>query len=616
MEYNFNLNNISGVNTQAINVSNIANVRLMSGNTNATLLNSTSNNGIILNGVVQSSSLDGTISLQTDLGNINFHSNIVIKKSAEMSLKIEQKNNELIAKIISIDGVSPAKYAAIQNNHNLNVDDEVTTSSNLIVPPNIDSEGDINIPQNNSGNLANPIIRGVFLQPVKLEDKVAKLNPIIAANNLIKAGSSLQLQITNILIPDEVSINDLVMQNNSASYNISEKSTINNQSQNGNAPLIGNSNKVIASPNNPVIKTEIAQPITNDEVINDKQPTTNVDIGAKNLNITAAKTLTNLLNQYVKPPINQAMEAFGNIVNTNAETNMKQFSGVVLEQASNREITLQSDIGMVKLFLTTPLPKGSIVNFNLLQIEQVRGSDLPESVVLPNIINDEMLESLSEIVDLKHIGSLNAAVNNNMQSHIIPRLGATLTSELIFLLSAVKAGDLEDFISAPLKQKIAQSVDGDAKISKLKAAFQHLKQDFKLEADNNWQHMLIPLYDGEKINPINLFLKQQKGNKATKTNDVSHFMLELTLDNLGLMQFDGLVQRNKNIAPIFKQFDLIIRSEKPLINDMKQHINQIFNEYCQISGSIGVIQFRGGSSAIIPPPKIDMTAINLDDLIV
>jgi hypothetical protein len=649
MEYNFNIGNISGINNQISNVSNIANVKLTSGNTNAALLNSISNNSIILNGVVQNSSTNGAITLQTELGQINLQSNFFIKKGAEIALKIEQKQNagysELIAKLISIDGVSPAKYIAIQNNHNLNVHDEIIASSEVIASNNI--EGIITESEVASTNLASPIIRGVFLQSSKITpDLIALINGAaqnnVIDNNLIKTGTALQLQISNIMIPDEVSLNDFLLQNNSATSNapinnlqITDKRAVtptNLSTALPTSPLPKaealTNNQTTASPAKPSPLTpNIAPPpatIADGGDLTNSQPEA---LNPKPYSLTPnqanqPKTLSNILTQYIKPQINNAISSLSNITSNNNAKPTLAFSGVVLEQTSNREVTLQTDIGIIKLFLSTPLPKGSIVQFNLLQIEQVRGNDVIDPNIAATVSDSEILEALSEIVELKHVS--NAPTSNFSGSHIVPRLGATLGSEILFLISAFKAGNLQDFIGANFKQKINETIEGETKINKLNAAFQHLKGDFKLEEENNWQHMLIPLYDGEKINPINFFLKNQKGNKASKTNDISHFMLELRLDDFGIMQLDGLVQRNKYNTPKTKQFaskfaskfDLIIRSENPFPSIMKQEIANIFNEYCQITGNRGTIQFRSGANAIQPPPKITNTNHNLNELIV
>jgi hypothetical protein len=611
MEYNLTPPNSA---TNAVN--NIASVRLSLDNTNPAILPQLAKGGAVLNGVVQNRTREGMVLLQTDFGSINLKSELFLKRGAELVIKIEQKQAELIAKIISINGLSPNKYQEmIDGEATTLTQDKVTTSSNIIAKQ-VNSNQPAPAPaQSNqvllNPNISSPTLRGVFVQQPKIAPELLQqIAPNITESPNI--GTALQLKIINILLPednvnDELAtlynlVNDEMIPHNDINQPIPAK-------QNAGLPNFNLSN------NNELLAPEEAQLPS--------PATTN----AANASPKAIpKTLNYHKNMLVITPssdnhLEPASLTKSPIINS-APPNPAQFNGVVLHQANMRELTMQTEMGMVKLFLTTPIPKGAVIQFELLQLEQVRGGN-----ALPELSPEELLQqkaipatlpALEEIVELKHIGSIPTPLP--LQPHIVPRFGANLAAEVLFFLNAITGGThaginpainkphhdiLQNWLGDELMQQITANDEGGKKTSILNNELNMLKQSFANAPAEQWQSALIPLYDGQQVRPIQFFMKKKQSANKGITQTTNHFMLELELSNIGVMQLDCLVQQQNNQhGQNFTKFDMIIRKQNAWEDSMKSDIINIFTNVQQISGLKGAVQFKHGKDAIAPHPEI------------
>ena len=71
------------------------------------------------------------------------------------------------------------------------------------------------------------------------------------------------------------------------------------------------------------------------------------------------------------------------------------------------------------------------------------------------------------------------------------------------------------------------------------------------------------------------------------------FIIDLELDRLGRLQFDGLVQGKD------KRFYLILRSAGDLPQQISHDIRQIFEDACEVTGIKGEIVFQSGPSEFV-----------------
>ena len=111
-------------------------------------------------------------------------------------------------------------------------------------------------------------------------------------------------------------------------------------------------------------------------------------------------------------------------------------------------------------------------------------------------------------------------------------------------------------------------------------------------AGGDWRAFLVPLYDGNHVHPLRLFLRDQKGRRgqsdgADQERDATRFVLEVEMSRLGEMQLDGLVHA--------KRFDLILRTRQALPPVMRQDITKIFEDANEAAGTSGSIGFQASS---------------------
>jgi hypothetical protein len=90
---------------------------------------------------------------------------------------------------------------------------------------------------------------------------------------------------------------------------------------------------------------------------------------------------------------------------------------------------------------------------------------------------------------------------------------------------------------------------------------------------------------------VRLFVKRdrrQSSQQQARREEDTRFVVEVTLSQMGDMQMDGLVRRRGEGT----EFDLFIRSLRPLPADIQQDIVHIYDQTGQIAGYRGQLVFQ------------------------
>jgi hypothetical protein len=278
-------------------------------------------------------------------------------------------------------------------------------------------------------------------------------------------------------------------------------------------------------------------------------------------------------------------------------------------QSSNpRELVLQSNFGTLKLFVNSPLPKGSIVQFDLVQAAQVRGGAAPKPDISPL---PSHFDAFDEITELIHYQPNSV---NKVPPHIIPRPGPALAAEMLFLMTALQGGDLRKWMGEDNLRYLNASGKSDL-VAALSNEYSALKTIPADSRDGQWHHILIPLNGDGAVKPVELFFKrQQHKSKDDGERNTDHFMVDVELTRMGRMQLDGLVQTKANQT----QFDLIVRTHKEWDDAIQQNIRSIYMRAQEISGFGGSVQFRSGKEVmlVIPVDNTSKDASNAGSIMV
>ena len=147
---------------------------------------------------------------------------------------------------------------------------------------------------------------------------------------------------------------------------------------------------------------------------------------------------------------------------------------------------------------------------------------------------------------------------------IIPRPGASLTSSMIFFLSALKGGDLHSWIGEKALRLIERNQPNIS--SRIREDFTTLSRIIEEPAPSDWRVALIPINNGDEIQQIRLLLRQNEKETNEDTTSNTRFVIDVKLSRFGRLQMDGLV-REKG-----KSLDLIIRSDTHLADTIKNDI--------------------------------------------
>lgn len=165
------------------------------------------------------------------------------------------------------------------------------------------------------------------------------------------------------------------------------------------------------------------------------------------------------------------------------------------------------------------------------------------------------------------------------------QLGATA----LLFIAAVRSGDIGSWL-------------GDKKIDALSRAgknnlLSRLTQDLSTlpgraaespALPGEWRPVPLPMFYDGQIQKIALYVKQDNENaenKDKKDGGQTRFIFDLDLDRMGGVQLDGLVRE--------KRFDLVVRTQIPLSEPMRQAMKQSYSHALEDTELHGDISFQG-----------------------
>lgn len=301
------------------------------------------------------------------------------------------------------------------------------------------------------------------------------------------------------------------------------------------------------------------------------------------------------------------------------ETAVTKFTGTIIARESSGDIVVRTPIGIIKLLPESlsglaQLPVGT--NFNI----ELLSSDLPlrpataATPLIPAPLTSlppslDALLRLSggwpTLQDITHWARANAGQNpailRELSDRIIPRLDARMTSGIIFFLAAVRGGDARQWLGQKVSSALEQAGRGDL-IQRLSGEFTLLR-GLLADAPANppppgqWQPLFVPvMYEG-MLSQLRFYVKKEKSKDQKRKQDDTRFVLELELSEMGDLQLDGFVRKQKDSTSV----DMILRSLRRLDAEQEQDIRVIFAEAAEVTGFKGDLQFQVVKSFPVRP---------------
>lgn len=188
----------------------------------------------------------------------------------------------------------------------------------------------------------------------------------------------------------------------------------------------------------------------------------------------------------------------------------------------------------------------------------------------------------------------------------IPQAGPRLAASLSVFAMAQRASDSRAIIGEGVGRALDKAGRRDL-ADRLKGDLESLSTESARPLGNGeWRGYTLPFLNGGIVDPIHLYVRGDSGGERKGGGDAAtdqRFVVDFALSNLGRLQLDGLVRREE------KLFDLIIRTEAKLDEEVRRGIMGIFTEASEVAGTKGGVAFQSGGHWVEPLPATGPTRI-------
>ncbi|MEE9140080.1 MAG: hypothetical protein V3U18_04820 [Alphaproteobacteria bacterium] len=261
------------------------------------------------------------------------------------------------------------------------------------------------------------------------------------------------------------------------------------------------------------------------------------------------------------------------------------------------QVRLQTPLGLLTLSTKALLPPSAHVVVELLGLVQppeAAGFFGPVGAQGAQLTLDRDWPALTEA--LRALGRTDAGLAQNVIDNVIPRPGSGLAASILFLLSALRGGNIRGWLGEPMLQVLERAGHSNL-VARLGEDFTQMSRLATEPATGDWRTWLIPIHDGLAPHLVRLFVKRPpRRNAEDDEHDAgTRFLVEADLSRLGPLQLDGLVKP--------KHFDLIVRSHAVLPRDVRRGISTIFHDALAATGFSGGIAFQATPTFAVAPIK-------------
>ena len=265
--------------------------------------------------------------------------------------------------------------------------------------------------------------------------------------------------------------------------------------------------------------------------------------------------------------------------------------GVIVGRDPAGAMMVRSDAGMVALKSAGEAGVGTRIELELRPLPAPATTGAGKAPAPAALSNGwPALAELSEF-----LAAHDTTVARKFVHKTVPRPNAGLLRSVLFLVSALRGGDVGAWLGADTLQLLRQHGRAPL-IDRLRDDFTRLSAMLEESEPGDWRILNFPILDDGRWNFLNLFARRRSSGDGDE--DETRFVLAFELSQLGDMQLDGLIKPGR--------FDLIVRSVDALAKQMRQDITGIFNQALEIGGYRGGIQFQAGTPFPVDPRQ-DLT---------
>lgn len=269
---------------------------------------------------------------------------------------------------------------------------------------------------------------------------------------------------------------------------------------------------------------------------------------------------------------------------------------------------LHTPFATLKLYTPQPLPTGTT-----LVVEAKPEAHAPQTAAVQPTPEETFYSSATK--DWKSLDdALNWLKTNNPDVardalQKLPVADHRLASSLLFIMAAIKGGDLGEVIGKRAVRILETGAPG--LLFKLRGDMAQIQGNFVSSPLSHWSWVALPMLFGGELQQARLYVSKDapEDEKGVANEGKGHrFILEASMSHLGDLQFDGFVKAQRQ--QMNKSFDLVVRSAQSLGDEVNQGIREIFESSLQISGMRGQVIFQHGSQHFVKPLAEQKTAGN------
>ncbi len=211
-----------------------------------------------------------------------------------------------------------------------------------------------------------------------------------------------------------------------------------------------------------------------------------------------------------------------------------------------------------------------------------------ESAASPLVpIGGKTIPSLQQLIDLWRTQT-NMPLSQFVKT-ALPNVGERFAPQAILYLASVIAGSGKFWLGPKLQKELDKEKSGIGE--KISEDFTAMQKSGVESESQIWRHIPLPLFDGQKLHYAQMYFKNNHSDG--EENQGQRFIIEADLSRLGTMQMDGFI-RDQN-------FNLMVRSHTRLPDNIQQDIRDIFQDYMELSGWNGQINFQNMPNFPVKP---------------
>ncbi len=174
-----------------------------------------------------------------------------------------------------------------------------------------------------------------------------------------------------------------------------------------------------------------------------------------------------------------------------------------------------------------------------------------------------------------------------------------MVANLVAVLAGLRAGNIRGWLNEGTLRAIERARPGLGGRVSDEFARAAPKAD---DSPADWRVQTLPLLHAGTIEPIRLYHRPAPEDEPNGDDAGTRFVLEARLQRQGRLQLDGLLRRPA------RQFDLFVRTERPLPANQRNDIRILFAEALALTGYRGRIAFQAAPPNFVEPTPAAVAA--------